>query len=557
MKRAKTWCLAASAAFVFANFSAGAAAVKPVMPQLRPAHGAVQLYVDGRPYLILGGELDNSSASSASFMQPIWPKLAAMHMNTVLVPAYWELIEPTEGKFDFASVDVLIVNARKHNMHLVLLWFGSWKNSMSSYVPAWVKRDPQRFPRAQTPDSKSLEILSAESASNLQTDIHAFTALMAHLRAIDSVQHTVIMVQPENEVGMIPEARDRSAAANAAFAAPVPAQLTDYLKLHKESLVPSLRDAWQSHGFKTGANWEETFGAGIATDELFNAWSEGLYTGKVAAAGKAVYPLPMYVNAALIRPGKQPGQYPSGGPLPHLFDIWRAAAPAVDMLSPDLYFPNFAQWANRYARPDNPYFIPETGRASAAEMSANAYWAFAKLNAIGFSPYSPEYLSAEEQKVLSESYDTLSQMAPLILAAQGSDKIAAFRPPVAFDGTEDLSAQSITLGHYVFDVRFKLPPPVSTGAREDVPMPGAHGGMIIQTGVDEFVVAGTGAIVIFNTTGTDDNIAGIESIWEGRYVKGTWVPQRCLNGDENNQGRQLNVPAGKFSLFRVRLYHYR
>ncbi len=553
MKRTRAWRLLAFSAFLFA----GAAMAEPALPQLRPSHGATQLFVDGRPYLILGGELDNSSASSASFMQPVWPKLAAMHLNTVLTPVYWERIEPQEGKFDFRSVDVLIANARQHRMHLVLLWFGSWKNSMSSYVPSWVKRDPQRFPRAETSDGKGLEILSALSESNLAADIRAFTALMAHLRAIDGVQHTVIMVQPENEVGMIPEARDHSPAADAAFAAPVPAPLTDYLRLHKDGLAPSLRAAWQDHGFKTGAGWEETFGPGLATDEVFTAWSEGLYTGKVAAAGKAVYPLPMYVNAALIRPGKEPGQYPSGGPLPHLFDVWRAAAPAVEMLSPDLYFPNFAEWASRYVRPDNPYFIPETGRVSAAEMAANAYWAFAKLNAIGFSPYSPEYLSADEQKVLAESYDVLGQMAPLILAAQGSDKIAAIRPPVAFDGTQDLAAQSVTLGNYVFDAHFKLPPPISTGAREEVPMPGAHGGMIIQTGPDEFVMAGTGMIVTFKTTGIADSIAGIESIWEGHYVKGVWVPERCLNGDENNQGRQLNVPAGKFSLFRVRLYHYR
>ncbi len=552
MNRTQAWWVLAFSAFLFAS----AAAAGPALPQLHSSHGAVQLYVDGRPYLILGGELDNSSASSAGFMQPVWPKLAAMHLNTVLTPVYWELIEPQEGKFDFRSVDVLITNARKHNVRLVLLWFGSWKNSMSSYVPAWVKRDPQRFPRAQTSDGKGLEILSALSESNLRTDIRAFTALMKHLRDIDGTKHTVIMIQPENEVGMIPEARDHSAAANAAFAAPVPAQLTDYLTQHKDSLAPSVREAWQGHGFKTGASWEETFGDGIATDELFNAWSEGLYTGKVAAAGKAVYPLPMYVNAALIRPGKQPGQYPSGGPLPHLFDIWRAAAPAVDMLSPDLYFPNFAEWASRYVRPDNPYFIPETGRVNAAEMSANAYWAFAKLNAIGFSPYSPEYLSADEQKVLAESYDVLRQMTPLILAAQGSEKIAAIRPPVAFDGTQDLTAQTLTFGNYLFDVHFKLPPPVSTGAREEVPMPGAHGAMIIQTGADEFVVAGTGMIVMFRTSGIADSIAGIESVWEGHYVKGAWVPDRCLNGDENNQGRQLNVPAGKFSIFRVRLYHY-
>jgi len=526
------------------------------IPALHQERGATQLIVDGKPFLVLGGELDNSSASSAAFMNPIWPKLAAMGMNTVLVPAYWELIEPQEGKFDFRSVDVLIESARKRNMRVVLLWYGSWKNSMSSYVPAWLKRDQQRFPRAARSDGSSIEILSALSRTNLETDSRAFVALMQHIRAVDGAKRTVIMVQPENEVRMVPEARDHSPEANAAFAAAVPAQLTDYLVKHKDTLVPSLRDAWQAHGFKIGVSWEETFGPGLATDELFNAWTEALYTGEVAAAGKAVYPLPMYANAALIRPGWQPGQYVSGGPLAHLIDVWHAAAPALDFISPDLYFPNFMEWASKYARSDNPLFIPETGRVSAAEMSANAFWAFGQLNAMGFSPYAPEYLSDDEQKVLAGSYSVLRQLSPFILAAQGTGRMVGIRTPVAFDGTQDLSNRRFTLGNYTFDVHFKNPPPISIGQKDEMEMPGSHGGLVIQTGPDEFIVAGTGMNVYFGTTGIGDPIAGIESIWEGRYVNGVWVPGRCLNGDENNQGRQLKVPAGQFAIFHVRLYHY-
>ncbi len=548
--------LIAIAAISAAGAAAKLAASSTPIPQLHQEHGATQLIVYGKPFLVLGGELNNSSASSVEFMRPIWPNLAAMNFNTAIVPAYWELIEPQEGRFDFRSVDVLIDNARKHDMRIVLLWFGSWKNSMSSYVPAWVKRDEQRFPRAMRSDGAGMEILSAFSRSNLDADSRAFTALMKHVRAIDGTKHTVIMVQPENEVGMIPEARDHSPAANAAFAAPVPAQLTDYLVAHKDTLVPSVRQAWETHGLKVGASWEETFGAGLATDELFTAWTEGLYTGKVAAAGKAVCPLPMYVNAALIRPGWQPGQYVSGGPLPHLIDIWHAAAPAIDMLSPDLYFANFVEWASRYARPDNPLFIHETGRVSAAEIAENGFWAIAHLNAMGFSPYAPEYLSDDEQKVLGNAYSVLRQLSPLILAAQGTGRMVGVRPPTAFDGTQDLSPQKFTLGHYTFDVHFKNPPPISIGQRDEVEMPGSHGGLIIQTGPDEFIVAGTGMIVYFGTSGVADPLAGIESVWEGRYVNGAWIPGRLLNGDETNQGRQLRVPTGQFTIHRVRLYHY-
>lgn len=531
--------------------SAGA---KTPLPELRSVHGAVQLFVDGKPYLAIGGELDNSSASSAAFMAPVWPKLKAMHFNTVLVPVYWELIEPQEGRFDFRSIDAILANARKNNMRVVLLWFGSWKNSMSSYVPAWVKRDQARFPRAVQSDGKGLEILSAHSEENLKADIRAYTAALKHIRDTD-VRRTVIMVQPENEVGMIPEARDHSAAAEAAFKAPVPSALTDYLAAHKDTLVPALREAWAASGFKTGAGWEATFGAGPATDELFNAWFEGLYTGKVAAAGKAVYPLPTFANAALIRPGRLPGQYPSGGPLPQVFDVWRAAAPALDMLVPDLYFPNFVEWALRYETPGRGFFIPETGRVNAAEMSANAYWAFARLNAIGFSPYAPEYLGDDEQKVLGSAYDDLGQLSSQILAAQGTGRFVGIRPPTSFEGKSDLSPQKISLGRYTVDVHFKAPPPISIGQKEEVEMPGSHGGFILQTGPDEFIVAGTGMYIYFGAG--DGAQAGIESVWEGHYKRGVWVPGRCLNGDETNQGRHLVVPGGKFTIHRVRLYPYR
>lgn len=528
----------------------------PAMPHLSEEHGAYQLIVDGAPFLIRGGELENSSASSPDYLQDLWPKLQAMRLNTVLAPVYWELIEPQEGRFDFTSLDQLVAGARQHRMKLVLLWFGSWKNSMSSYAPAWVKRDQQRFPRAARTDGSGLEILSALSQANLDADSRAFAALMQHLNDTDAHEHTVLMVQVENEVGMLPEARDHSAAANAAFAAPVPARLTDYLAAHKSTLAPQLRDTWQAHGYKSGASWAETFGASPQTDELFNAWSEASFAGKVAASGKVVYPLPMFVNAALVRPGRLPGQYPSGGPLPQVFDIWRAAAPALDFLAPDLYFPNFVEWANKYAQPDQAYFIPETGRASAADMVANALYAFATLKAMGFSPYAPEFLSAEDAAALGDGYRVIEQLTPLLLANQGTGKLVGIRAPTAFDGTVDLSAQQVAFDPYRFDVHFKQLPGVSVGAKEEAELPGAHGGLIVQLGADEFVVAGTGMILTFASKDPANPIAGIESIQEGRYDGGMWIAGRTINGDDSNQGRQLNLPSGRFGIYRVRLYRY-
>ena len=531
------------------------------IPHLAHQHGATQIVVDGKPFLVRGGELENSSASSLVYLDTLWPKFSAMHFNTLLAPAHWQLIEPEEGRFDFSTVDGLIQGARKHNVKLVLLWFGTWKNSMSCYVPSWINRDQARFPRAQGSDGASLDILSALSDNNLEADSRAFVALMKHLRAIDSSAHTVIMIQVENEVGMIPEARDHSQLANAAFESPVPAELTDYLAKHRDSLVPALKAAWEVNGSKTGANWTDTFGPGPATDELFNAWTEGRFTGQVAARGKAVYPLPMYVNAALVRPGRLPGQYPSGGPLPHLFDIWHAAAPAIDMLSPDLYFPNFVEWARQYVRPDNALFIPETGRASGAEMAANALYAYGELNSMGFSVYAPEFLKPDDQKALGDAYDVIAQLTPLILSNQGSGRMVGIRAPAQFDGTVDLATQEFTLGDYTFSVHFRPPAPISVGARAEGDEPGAHGGLIIELAPDEFLVAGTGMMVTFgvraNGAGNEKTLAGIDSIWEGKFVNGVWTAGRNLNGDDDNQGRSLRLRADQFTIRRVRLYQYR
>lgn len=180
-------------------WSAAPAAAHP--PALERRGDTVQLVVDGRPFLILGGELANSSASSSAHMAPVWPRLRAMGLNTVLAPVSWELIEPAEGRMDYASVDALIEKARTNELHLVLLWFGAWKNSMSSYAPTWVKRDPARFARVHGPDGVPMEMLSVFDPDLLAADARAFAALMAHLRRVDGARPTVLMVQVENEVG--------------------------------------------------------------------------------------------------------------------------------------------------------------------------------------------------------------------------------------------------------------------------------------------------------------------------------------------------------------------
>jgi len=414
------------------------------LPHLRKQGSATQLIVDGKPFLILGGELGNSSSSILEYMEPIWPRLEKLNLNTVLAPVYWDLIEPQEGTFDFSLVDGLVKDARRHNMRLVLLWFASWKNSMSCYAPVWVKTNQERFPRARDSQGKGMEILSSFSDENRDADARAFVALMKHIRRIDGRKHTVIMIQVENEIGMIPEARDYSPVATELFNGQVPKELMDYLVVHKDSLMPEFRRMWESAGLKTSGTWEEVFGAGPETDEIFMAWHYARYVNRIIEAGKAEYPLAMYINAALVRPNYKPGQYPSAGPLPHIMDIWRAGGPLIDFFSPDIYFPNFAEWCVKYHRSGNPLFIPEAGRG--AESAANAFYAFGLHDAIGFCPFSIESIEDPDNAPLAKAYDVLSQLSPLILENQGKGTMTG----VLLD--KENRTQQVALGDYMLNV---------------------------------------------------------------------------------------------------------
>jgi beta-galactosidase GanA len=533
-------------AFVCLAFSLNAQTNKPAtIPHLEKHGTATQLIVDGMPFLMLAGETGNSSASDLKYLDEIWPKIAKMNLNTLLVPIYWELIEPSEGTFNFTLVEGAINGARKHDIRLVFLWFGTWKNSMSCYAPLWVKANQARFPRARDAQGRAHEILTPFSNENLSADKRVFAELMKHIRMVDSDYHTVVMVQVENEIGMIPSARDHSNEAEAFFGQKVPAELLAYLQKNKESLTSELREAWGENGFKSFGSWEEVFGKGLQTDELFMAWYFAKYTNAVAEAGKMEYPLPMYVNAALIRPGYKPGQYPSAGPLPHLFDLWKAAAPAVDFLTPDLYFKNFAEWVIRYDRPGNPLFVPE---ASNAQGMANAFYAIGQLNAMGYSPFSIESLDHPENNQVTHAYDVLRQLTPLILANQGKGNMVA----ALLDSANQKAG--LKLGDYVFTVSHEYSWPYAARSQEETPR---FGCMIIMVSPNEYYIAGRGVIVTFRTAANDGTIAGIGTMDEGGFVDGKWMPGLRMNGDQSHQGRHMNLPGNTFGIQKIQLYRYK
>jgi len=532
------------------------------LPCLRRQGTATQLIVDGRPFLARGGELGNSSGEPG-YLRPAWPRLKAMNLNTVVAPVYWDVLEPVEGQCDFSTVDGLITDARANGMRLVLLWFGSWKNSMSCYAPAWVKRDQARFPRAQDSAGRGLEILSPFHAAGRDADTRAFAALMRHLKAGDP-EHTVIMVQVENEIGMIPEARDHSPEAEKQFAGPVPAGLMDYLGKNRAQLAPELLAAWNAAGGRTAGTWAEVFGAGPAGEEIFMAWHFAAYTQAVAAAGKAELALPMFANAALIRPGYQPGQYPSAGPLPHLIDVWRAAAPALDFLAPDIYFQNFSHWAQLYTRGGNPLFIPEAMRSP--EASVNGLYAFGALDAIGFSPFAIESNNEPAAGFLAASFDLVRQLTPLLAEKQGRGLTAGFLQ----ESAESKQPQQVRLGHWILRASFERAAPpqladglaVVIGTENSALAAGGRagaapaGGLAIALGDDEFLFAGIGLTITFEPA-EGGGQAGLLSCEEGGYAEGRWQHTRWLNGDQTHQGRHVRLEPGRFTIQRVRLYRYR
>ncbi len=502
-------------------------------PTLTKNGAAVQLFVSGQPFLVLGGELHNSSASDLAYMEPVWPKLKAFSVNTVLATVSWELLEPREGHFDFRLVDGLVEQARKQQMHLVLLWFASWKNGRSSYAPMWVKTNIERFPRMQDKRGYNTDAISPFSDNARNTDAKAFAALMRRVKEIDSAQHTVVMVQAENEVGMLRESRDRSAAAQKAWNGPAPKELMKYLSEHKGRLLPELDSVWARAGYKSEGTWSEVFGDDPNGHEIFMAWQMGRYIGAVAEAGKREYPLPVFVNAWLVQNEKQvAGDYPSGGPVSRMMDVWRAAAPAIDLLAPDIYLPDFPAVCASYHRSGNPLFIPEA--SAGAEAGTNAMFAFGQEQAIGFSPFGIDGLPADH--AIGAAYKLLESMAPAILKAQAGGSIAGF-----VQGKDEVDHAS--LGAYRFEVRY----PSRRGVK--------GGGLILAAGPDEFYMAGRSMSV--RVSSADSGLtARVGEADEGRFVNGNWVAGRRLNGDETGGGGEIRLPDDGFSVQRVLLYRH-
>ncbi len=509
------------------------------IPHLQHTGRATQLVVDGKPFLMLAAEIHNSSSSSLEYMNPIWPRLAAIPLNTVLTPLSWELTEPVEGKFDFSLVDGLIKQARQNNLHIVFLWLASWKNGMSSYPPLWVKQDTRRFPRAMERNGATMEILSTLGEATVKADARAFAMVMRHIRQVDGDKHTILMMQVENEVGVLGDSRDRSPAANKAYEGAVPQQVFDYLRQHRDNSIPEFRQIWEANGAKTAGTWEQVFGVGARTDQIFMAWNYGRFVQRVAAAGKAEYPIPMYVNTWLGGLTKLPGEFPSGGPLPEVMDMWKAAGSAIDIYSPDIYAADFTGWCDRYHRSGNPLFIPETRGGKAGQE--NVFYALGHEDGMGFAPFGIDSWNDRDND-LGKSYSVLLQMAPLILAHQGKGEMTGF---VLTKENPDAFAN---LNGYQLHIR--LDEIFGSSAERGY-------GLIMNDGKDGFIGVGSGFRVSFAPLTPGLSLVGVGSIEEGSFSGDNWHPERRLNGDENDQGRYWRFSPSGTHIEKASVYRYR
>jgi hypothetical protein len=503
-------------------------------------------------------------------METVWPRLARLNLNTVLVSVAWAWVEPEEGRFDFTLVDELLAGARRSHQHVVFLWFGSWKNSVSSFAPAWVKTDQTRFPRVQLAGGWSVEILSPFSAALLAADTRAYAKFLEHLAQTDTAR-TVLMIQLQNEVGVLGGSRDHGLEADTAFAAAVPTDLTSYLTQHRDHLSPALAERWAAAGAKTAGSWTELFGPGGATDELFMAWYYARFLGRMAAAGKGAYALPVFTNSWIVQPEDQaPGDYPSGGPQPLTLDIWKAGAPAIDLNCPDIYLPNFTDHVAAFHRADNPLFVPES-RGDAAGV-ANAFYAIGAHASLGYSPFGIDEAGRLlvlrpapgdppptdlETLPLARGYALLRDLAPFILAHQSAGTIGA-----AWLNKES-PAQAVALGNYTLNVELRR------SSRDQSFLTALGYALVIALGPDEFLVAANDVQITFTPRSPGAPIAGIAEAETGTVAAGHWNPGRQLSGDDillnyrlarqaelDQSGSGLRFgPAGP-TLQRVKLYRY-
>jgi beta-galactosidase GanA len=491
------------------------------MPKLVENDGRWALMVDGAPYLMLGMQVNNSSAWPAVLPQ-VWPAVDRLCANTVEAPVYWEQMEAAQGKFDFSVVDALLAGAREHKVHLVLLWFGTWKNGNPHYVPEWVKRDAVKYPRVVGPKGEARDTMSPFGQATLDADRAAFSALMRHLKVADA-RHTVLMVQVENEIPAYGSQRDYSPDATRLFDGQVPSEFATAMKV------------------KAGT-WTEAFGA--EAENTFQTWSIARYVEQVAKAGKSVYGLPLYLNHSLSNPLQEaaPGRLSWEAKTNHVLDIWKAMAPSMSVIAPDIYISQYAAYEkvlNGYGRKDNAMFVPETGNA---EPFARYFFAALGHGAIGWSPFGLDltgYANAPlgapvvDDKLIdlfAWNYEVAGPMDRELarLNFEGKLKAVSEDPAVHQD--------SLVFGPWTATVQYGLHVFGRATSAPGNPEPIGRA-LVAQLGPDEFLVTGMATRIDFRPTdAASGKHRAFVTVEEGMYVNGKWKFLRLWNGDQTDYG---------------------
>lgn len=509
----------------------------------------INLIVDGVPFIMLAGEVRNSSASSVEYMKSIWPKVKSMHLNTVLFPVYWELIEPTEGDYDFSLLDQLIEQACSYNLKLVLLWFGTWKNALSSYVPEWVKTDLERFPRSINKDGSYNRSISCFSYNAQLCDSKAFAAFMEHLYKFD-IKKTVIMIQVENEVGVLGSNRDYGTVAQKAYEETVPSTLSDYLIAHKDSIPASLKSCICFD--QINQNWENAFP--IKTEEIFMAFYTAKYVNEVAAAGKEKYNLPMFVNSWTIQTKDEPGgMYPCGGPVSDYLMIWRAAAPDIDIFSPDIYTENLSELCMQYTLlENNPLLIPEIRNDRLCPQYI--LFSIGGGHALCISPFDIDGLgkrSSLDGAVVQDILKNMSNIDSSIMIRDIYSLLDGMLPIInKYRCTPNMRGiiQQQTMTDYIVFPEYTVK---ITYKKPAVQMDFPAGGLVIRENSQEYIIVGFNFNVEFLPNEKGKNSTEYVYIEEGYFVNNSWKRLFRLNGDEMRIN--LNIPP---KLLRIKVFSY-
>lgn len=511
-------------------------------PYLKKTEAGIVLMVDEKPYFIRGGELHNSSSSSKEHMEEfVWPCLKPMHMNTILLPVCWEQMEPEQGVYDFSEVDRILKECRREGMKWIPLWFGLWKNGASEYVPSWIKEQPEKYCWARDIFGKSLNTISPLCEEAVEADRSAFEALMAHLRLVDSEEQTVIMVQVENEIGLMGSDRDYSVLADEKSDCEIPKMIQEITG-------------------KTGT-WKEVFED--YAGEQFMAYHFAMAVEKIALAGKRQYEIPMFINTFLQMDFMTPGMYPSGGPIVRNLPIWKTEAPSIDVFCPDIYSDNFQEIADSYVSEDNPLFIPEV--AGVVKDAAYVFYIVGRHNALGLSPFGIETMfghlakdpdaamnqmdntlpmphnEIEPGPLLARAYEIIDNMYDKIQTAHAEKNIHSFIKQNNYACILRMKNCLIRVKYKSGSTHFQTPDMMFGGQMGENPNLIA-GGFIIEEKENEFIIAGTNFYLEFLPLPGSKAVPCVLRKEEGKYVNGEWQMRRHMNGDERNNHNIGIVP---------------